>query len=182
MNLKKIYDASFNFGQKVLPKIFKMAGMADDKTANISGHGTIWTGFLLGAGGALVAVGAAIGLLSGGAIIAPTLLGSALLSGALGVVATAVGTALFRSGAEVLGISFFGTVKNFFKSLFTKKDAEKTSTTEAATSQGTTISLEEATTLLNKIADLGESFKKAVKNNTPQPTKPFKPAFGGPNI
>jgi hypothetical protein len=97
--MKRVFGALTN----IIPYALKKSGLPDDVAEAMGAKGNFWAGVTLGAGAALLAGGALLGALSGGALIAPGLLGSVLLNGAVASASVAAGAFLLRETAKSLG-------------------------------------------------------------------------------
>lgn len=115
-SLGKIVRIGFTFGTKVVPKVLKFFGFDADKTIkNIAGYGNMWTGLLIGAGVALIAVSAVLTATTGGALLAPGVMGGIIMDGTIGIMAGAVGWGLFRAGEHELGFSLLEKIKDYVR-------------------------------------------------------------------
>lgn len=99
----------------IIPGILKKSGLPDDVAEAMGAKGNFWAGVTLGAGAALLGGGLLLGALTGGAAIAPGLLGSLLLNGAVATAAVGVGGFLLRETAKELGGSL---IKKIFGAIF----------------------------------------------------------------
>lgn len=87
----------------IIPYALKKTGLPDDVAQALGAKGNFWAGVTLGAGAALLGGGMLLGALSGGALVAPGLLGTVLLNGAVAAAAVTAGGFLLRETAKELG-------------------------------------------------------------------------------
>ncbi|HRI77639.1 MAG TPA: hypothetical protein PLX33_11725 [Alphaproteobacteria bacterium] len=87
----------------IIPYALKKSGLPDDVANAMGAKGNFWAGVTLGAGAALLGGGMLLGALSGGALVAPGLLGTVLLNGAVAAAAVTAGGFLLRETAKELG-------------------------------------------------------------------------------
>jgi hypothetical protein len=173
-----LYEFSYFFGGKILPKIFKKLGLSDDTSKTASGHSNLWTGILLGAGGAFIVMGVVAAILAGGLSVAPGVIGPLLLHGALGLAATAIGTGLFDAGEQMLGEPLSRKTKQIFKAL---KSRLKRSPKNAAAPSNPQLSPQRASSF-KMTKGLAGTFRNALGRKKSQPNQPYKPAFDGPKL
>ncbi len=87
----------------IIPYALKKTGLPDDVAQALGAKGNFWAGVTLGAGAALLGGGMLLGALSGGALVAPGLLGTVLLNGVVAAAAVTAGGFLLRETAKELG-------------------------------------------------------------------------------
>ncbi len=181
IGLDVLYELSFLFGTTFLPKIFKALGLSDKVCTTASGHSNMWTGVLLGAGGAFIVMGAVAAIVSGGMAVVPSVIGPLLLQGVLGVAATAIGTGLFDAGEQALGLPLsrkFKKILNFFRARLFR--AAKKSPPQSALAAR----LVQPASSFSMTKRLAKNFRDAVSGKKPQQTavQAYKPAFDGPTL
>jgi len=188
--IKKIEELGFLFGSRLLPSILILSGMPEDKVKQVTGHGSLATGIMLGAGAALVVTSVALSVLSGGTLIAPTLMGTAILHGSIGALAGTVGWGLLRAGEHQLGYPVTTGIRKLVTSFtgnLLKKGAPKIKVTvEVPKASFTAVPPRErpANGLLRAVRSLTSSFKSAAGRAVPEASqKPaLQPAFAAPRF
>ncbi len=188
MILKQIAQVGFNIGKIAIPRLLNALGVPPGlATKTAAGHSSLLTGILLGAGGAFILTSLAIGVISGGTLLAPAVFSAILLNGTLGVLAGTIGWGLFRAGEHELGFPITGKLNQLvsgFKRFFQPSPPPPPHGNSISYASNLSAASESKTSALFRMTKrLTHSFSKATAPTGKIASAPqYKPAFAGPAI